>query len=47
MNMEEIKLLLEDYKRREKTVMRELTEHANDLTIYRLTTFCSYQKGGI
>lgn len=35
---EDIKLLLEDYKRREKTAMAALKEGGNDLTINRLGT---------
>lgn len=39
--MEEIKLLIEDYKRREKTAMKELAKGGNDLTINRLGTKAS------
>jgi len=39
--MEEIKLLIEDYKRREKTAMKELAKGGNDITITRLGTKAS------
>ncbi len=39
--MEEIKLIIEDYKRREKTAMKELAKGGNDLTINRLGTKAS------